>query len=162
MLSEEDLPYPKHYSPRSEHHGPKAPRPEHERRDRPRYEQDRGCQAKHSRTRWVSPSPQSLIIMPPTRARCELRRIPLPRTRLLRPLDPSSGVPHRLGRLRPVAHPQNLVGGAQMLLDHRLRQVQAPGYLGVAQALHGQFQDLSLTGREVPDFGLLVLAQEVA
>src|SRR5215210_9138029 len=91
----------------------------------------------------------------------ELRRMPLPRTRLLRPLDPSSGVPHRLGRLRPVAHPQNLVGGAQVLLDRRLRQVQAPGYLGVAQALDNQFQDLSLTGREVPNCGVLVLAQEV-
>src|SRR5215210_4305199 len=82
MLAEEDLPYPKHDSPHSEHHGPKTPRPEHKRHDRPRYEQDGGCQAKHSRTRWVSPSHQSLIIMPPTRARCELRRITLPRTPL--------------------------------------------------------------------------------
>src|SRR5215212_9344556 len=80
MLAEEDLPYPKHDSPRSEHHGPKTPRPEHKRHDRPRYEQDGGRQAKHSRTRWVSPSHQSLIIMPPTRARCELLRIHLPRT----------------------------------------------------------------------------------
>jgi hypothetical protein len=80
MLSEEDLPYPKHDSPRSEHHGPKAPRPEHKRYDRPRYEQDGGCQAKHSRTGWVSTSHQSLIMMPSEQARSELRRIPLPRT----------------------------------------------------------------------------------
>src|SRR5215211_7617161 len=75
MLAEEDLPYPKHDSPHSEYHGPKTPRPEHKRHDRPRYEQDGGCQAKHSRTRWVSPSHQSLIIMPLTRAWCELRII---------------------------------------------------------------------------------------
>src|SRR5215210_4320732 len=72
MLAEEDLPYPKHDSPHSEHHGPKSPRPEHKRHDRPRYEQDGGRQAKHSCSRWVSPNHQSLIIMPPTRARCEL------------------------------------------------------------------------------------------
>src|SRR5215204_5524764 len=79
MLAEEDLPYPKHDSPRSEHHGPKTPRPEHEPHDRPHYKQDGGRQAKHSRSRWVSPSHQSPIIMPPARARCELRRITLPR-----------------------------------------------------------------------------------
>src|SRR5215212_3876587 len=77
MLAEEDLPYPKHDSPHSEHHGPKTPRPKHKRHDWPRYEQDGGRQAKHSRSRWVSPSHQSLNIMPPTRARCELRRITL-------------------------------------------------------------------------------------
>jgi hypothetical protein len=37
-----------------------------------------------------------------------------------------------------------------VLLDRRLRQVQEPGYLGVAQALDDQFQDLSSTGRELP------------
>src|SRR5215208_7090530 len=93
MLAEEDLPYPKHDSPHSEHHGPKTPRPEHKRHDRPRYEQDGGCQAKHSRTRWVSPSHQSLIIMPPTRARCELRRITLPRTRVHKARSGRAGVP---------------------------------------------------------------------
>src|SRR5215210_2980546 len=77
MLAYEDLPYPKHDSPRSEHHGPKSPRPGHEPHDRPRYKQDGGRQAKHSRTRWVSPSHQSVIMMPPTRARCELLRIPI-------------------------------------------------------------------------------------
>src|SRR4051794_38520087 len=82
MLAEEDLPYPKHDSPHSEHHGPKTPRPEHKRHDRPCYEQDGGRQAKHSRTRWVSPSHQSLIIMPLARARCELRRITLRRSSL--------------------------------------------------------------------------------
>src|SRR5215203_2138524 len=80
----------------------------------------------------------------------------------LAPLDASSVLPHRSGCLRPVAYPQHLVGGAQVLLDRRLRQVQPPGYLGVAQALHDHLQDLSLTGREVPYFGVLVLAQEVA
>ena len=75
--------------------------------------------------------------------------------------EASSMVPHRFGCLCPVAHPQLLVDGAQVLLDRRLRQVQPCGYLGVAQALHSQFQDLSLTGRELPDLGGLVLAQEV-
>src|SRR5215213_5957439 len=89
MLAEEDLPYPKHDSPHSEHHGPKTPRPEHKRHDRPRYEQDGGRQAKHSRSRWVSPSHQSLIIMPPTRARCELLRINLLRT----PVNKAVSVP---------------------------------------------------------------------
>src|SRR5829696_1903145 len=78
----------------------------------------------------------------------------------LAPLDASSVLPHRFGRLCPVAHPQHLVDGAQVLLDRRLRQVQAARYLGVAQALDYQFQDLSLTGREVPYFGVLLLAQE--
>ena len=50
--------------------------------------------------------------------------------------EASSMVPHRFGFLCPVAHPKHLVDGAQVLLDRRLRQVQAPGYLGVAQALH--------------------------
>src|SRR5215212_3545833 len=108
----------------------------------------------------------------------EVRRVSLPRTRVhtakkgycplsLRaldfaaPLDASGGVPHRFGRLCPVAHPNHLVDGAQVLLDRRLRQVQAPGYLGVAHALHNHLQDLALAGREVPDFGVLALAQEV-
>src|ERR687893_512917 len=64
------------------------------------------------------------------------------------PLDASSVVSHSFGRLCPVAHPQLLVGGAQVLLYRRLRQVQPPRYLGVAQALHHHLQDLSLTGRE--------------
>src|SRR5829696_3886582 len=104
MLAEEDLPYPKHDSPHSEHHGPKTPRPEHKRHDRPCYEQDGGRQAKHSRTRWVSPSHQSLIIMPPTRARCELRRIPLPRTSVNKGMKKGRGShtsAHKVANLRP-------------------------------------------------------------
>src|SRR5215210_6979289 len=89
MLAYEDLPYPKHDSPRSEHHGPKSPRPGHEPHDRPRYKQDGGRQAKHSRTRWVSPSHQSVIMMPPTRARCELLRMPIPRTSVNKPVHTS-------------------------------------------------------------------------
>src|SRR5215207_742539 len=107
----------------------------------------------------------------------ELPRIPIPRTRVNRAkkgycpllralglvalLDASSVIPHRFGRLCPVVYPKHLVDGAQVLLDRRLRQVQVPGYLGVAQALHHQFQDLSLTSRELPYFGFLLLAQEV-
>src|SRR5215203_1963789 len=103
----------------------------------------------------------------------EVRRSPLLRasvnkdmrknhgSRVVAPLDASSVLPHRFGRLCPVAHPQHLVDGAQVLLDRRLRQVQAPRYLGVAQALHDHLQDLSSTSREVPYFGVLVLAQDV-
>src|SRR5215203_7453563 len=92
MLAYEDLPYPKHDSPRSEHHGTKTPRPEHEPHDRPHYKQDGGRQAKHSRSRWVSPSHQSPIIMPPARARCELPRITLPRTRVHKGKEKGRGV----------------------------------------------------------------------
>src|SRR5215212_7105162 len=110
----------------------------------------------------------------------EVRRVSLPRTRaqtakkgycpllslpalgLVAPLDACSVLPHRFGRLCPVAHPKCLVNDAQMLLDRRLRQVQPLGYLGVAQALHNHLQDLALTGREFTDLGVLVLAQEVS
>ena len=78
------------------------------------------------------------------------------------PLEALSVVAQRFGRLCPVVHPKHLVGGAQVLLDRRLGQVQPPGYLGVAQALNNQFQDLSLTSREFTDLGVLLLAQEVA
>src|SRR5215217_3944473 len=83
---------------------------------------------------------------------------PAPCYLLNRLLDASSVLPHRFGRLCPVVHPKHLVDGAQVLLDRRLRQVQPPRYLGVAQALHYHLQDLSLTGREVPNFGALLLA----
>jgi hypothetical protein len=62
-------------------------------------------------TRWVSPSHQSLISMPPTRARCERRRIYLPKPfgKQLKCSDRASTAPRRsrsgapsapLGRLR--------------------------------------------------------------
>ena len=106
--------------------------------------------------------PKHATNRPPQATAPELRSIFLPRTSanrgrkgycplslralgFLAPLDASSVLPHRFGRLCPVAHPQLLVGSAQVLLDRRLRQVQPCGYLGVAQALDEQFQDLSLT-----------------
>jgi hypothetical protein len=81
---------------------------------------------------------------------------------LVAPLEASSVVAHRFGRLCPVVHPKHLVGCAQVLLDRRLREVQPPGYLGVAHALHNHLQDLALTSRELPYFGVFFLAQEVA
>src|ERR687897_2612828 len=122
--------------------------------------------------------PKHATNRPPQATAPELRSILLPRTSanrgkkgycpvssralgFLAPLDASSVLAHRFGRLCPVAHPQLLVGGAQVLLDRRLRQVQAPGYLGVAQALNDHLQDLLLTDREIPNFGVLVPVQEV-
>ena len=76
----------------------------------------------------------------------ERARLGFVRAWLTRFLELSSVVLYRLGRLDPIANPQQLVGGTQMLLDRGLGQVQAPGYLCVAQALGNHFQDLSLTG----------------
>src|SRR4028118_2198087 len=60
---------------------------------------------------------------------------------LTRFLELLSVVLYSLGRLGPVANLQQLVGGAQVLLDRGLRQEQPPGYLRVAQALGNHFQD---------------------
>ena len=66
-----------------------------------------------------------------------------------------------VGGLGAVAHPKQLVGGAQMLLYGGLREVKAPAYLGVREALDHVTQDLPLAGREGGEVAGLVIAQHV-
>src|SRR5918995_1620473 len=68
---------------------------------------------------------------------------------------------HEVRSLGAVAHPEHLVGGAQVLLYRGLREVEALAYLGVAQAFDDEPKDLSLAGGGGVNVMVLFLGQQV-